>query len=99
MRSPRAQALPGHALPGRVCLASLSDAKQSLAGSACPGRAWARGLLTRPSPLLIQQRTHLVGQNRGQERFGQECRRGVSGLGELGIDDVMDKMHNLRARV
>ena len=42
----RAQALAGLALSGRLCLPSQPDARQSLAGSACPGRAWAREPLT-----------------------------------------------------
>src|SRR5207344_1067539 len=37
---PRAQALPGHALPARLRLA-----RQSLASTACPGRAWARDVI------------------------------------------------------
>ena len=43
---PRAQALPGHALPARQSLAAGWLGRQSLPGSPCPGRAWARGLLT-----------------------------------------------------
>ena len=41
-RTPRSQALPGNALPGRLCLPTGPDARQSLAGSAFPGRAWER---------------------------------------------------------
>ncbi|HVS39423.1 MAG TPA: undecaprenyl-diphosphatase UppP [Gemmataceae bacterium] len=39
---PRSQALPGNALPGRLCLPTAQAAWQSLAGSAFPGRAWER---------------------------------------------------------
>src|SRR5665213_4526682 len=39
----RSQALPGNALYARLCLASYPLGRQSLPGSAFPGRAWERG--------------------------------------------------------
>src|SRR5450755_3281174 len=38
----RSQALPGNALDARLCLADQPDWRQSLQGSAFPGRAWER---------------------------------------------------------
>src|SRR5665213_2315121 len=45
LSQPRSQALPGNALPGRLCLPTGLKARQSLASSAFPGRDWERGAL------------------------------------------------------
>ncbi len=71
---PASQAPPGTQLPrgsasphpvGHV--ASASDARQSLADSAVPGRAWDRELAATPCPhFLVSHKKNLCGHRRSQ---------------------------------